>query len=242
MAAGRRFSRISPRLATAVAAALLIGSAPFAGATAPPAAAHADEPDPTFQQPGARPADSTTLVPADPKTAAKPAGAGPVKSGADDGEPKWPTHPEHRRTKAEAQELAHSSGKRVLVEDALAEDSTEYANPDGTTTVDLTSGPSRVRRGNGWADIDPTLVRRGHDYEAAAIVGSLRLSGGGSHDLLTLGRGANSFSIEWPTVLPEPRIDGAFATYPDVVPGVDLVIRALRYGYEQHLVLRERPA
>ncbi|HEU0130309.1 MAG TPA: DNRLRE domain-containing protein [Mycobacteriales bacterium] len=199
------------------------------------------DPDPSFLTPQARPASSVTH----PDAPAPAAATAPVPTGraaSDTGAPSWATHAETRRTRADAEVLARDSGQRVLVEDDLTERSTTFANPDGTTTVELTSGPTRVMRGNGWADVDPTLVRRGGRYAAAAIVGNLTVSGGGDRDLLTLGRGAHSVTLLWPEVLPEPHVSGATATYPEVRPGTDLVVRALRYGYEQSLVLHQRPA
>ena len=41
--------------------------------------------------------------------------------------------------------------------------------------------------------------------------------------------------------LPEPVLEGATATYPDVVPGGDLVVTATSTGFTHNVVLRERP-
>ncbi|MDQ1712818.1 MAG: hypothetical protein QOE45_2268 [Frankiaceae bacterium] len=245
MTVRRSQSHASVRLVTcaAVCGALVLTSAqPFAYALPRGTTGATDQPDPEFLPLGARPSSSVVHPVGDASTAAPSTTSPRGRVVPEESRLTWDTHPSWRRTKGEAATLARSSGQRVRVTEDLKADSTTFANPDGTTTLELTSGPSRVRRGDGWADIDPTLVRRGDRYEAAAIDGSLTLSAGGDRDLLTFGRGPHAVSLGWPTDLPEPRIAGATATYPDAAPGVDILVRALRYGYEQSLLLHERPA
>ncbi|HVF05077.1 MAG TPA: DNRLRE domain-containing protein [Frankiaceae bacterium] len=238
--ATRLFSR-----ASVVAVATVVGVAgvqPTALAEPPAPVRQSVHRDPDFLEPGRRPENSTITLPGNDRS---PARGRAEAAGTDDGGgngPRWDTHAESRRTKADAEDLARGSGKRVLVTGTLRADSTEYANPDGTTTLELTAGPKRVKRGDGWADIDPTLVRRGNRLAAAAIDGDLTLSAGGDGRLLTLGRGRHSFELGWDGTLPEPRVDGSTATYEGVLPDGDLVVRALRYGFEQSVVLHERPA
>jgi len=56
-------------------------------------------------------------------------------------------------------------------------------------------------------------------------------------------------TMKWPGALPEPVVEGAvdspsgqWAVYRDVQPGVDMRMMALRTGFEQHIVIKERPA
>src|SRR5206468_2201526 len=46
---------------------------------------------------------------------------------------------------------------------------------------------------------------------------------------------------QWTGPLPTPVLEGSKATYVDVQPGVDLVIQATLTGFEQFLVLKQRP-
>ncbi|WP_233225892.1 DNRLRE domain-containing protein [Amycolatopsis sp. CA-126428] len=50
--------------------------------------------------------------------------------------------------------------------------------------------------------------------------------------------------VEWlaPWTLPAPVLDGTKATYPDIQPGVDLVLHARRSGFEYDFVVKRRPA
>ena len=45
-------------------------------------------------------------------------------------------------------------------------------------------------------------------------------------------------SLAWPGKLGKPVLAGNRATYADVHPGVDLVVDALRTGYEQFLIIK----
>ncbi|MFI6478451.1 DNRLRE domain-containing protein [Nonomuraea sp. NPDC050663] len=147
---------------------------------------------------------------------------------------------------------ARLGGTRVEVESARTETTTTYANPDGTLTLETFAGPVRYRQDGAWKPVDITLTTtpdgqvapRGHR-------GRLRLGGGassrqrtaGGHtDLITLGEGEQQVTLQWKGTLPAPKLDGAKATYPGVLPGADLVVEATRTGAEQFLLLNQRPA
>ncbi len=49
-------------------------------------------------------------------------------------------------------------------------------------------------------------------------------------------------SLSWPTPLPKPAIDGDAATYPEVLPGVDLKLRADNDGFSQLLIVKSAQA
>ena len=126
---------------------------------------------------------------------------------------------------------AKSSGTAVSVPDETTETQTMIANPTGTVTVTSNVFPVRVRRGTGWAAIDPSL-RRAADgsYSPAATPAAVRLSGGGTGALATLGTGTSGLTLTWPGRLPAPTVSGATATYRDVLPGVDLALTTNEFG------------
>ncbi|MFF7249419.1 DNRLRE domain-containing protein [Embleya sp. NPDC008237] len=148
-------------------------------------------------------------------------------------------------------------GERVQVLDMLTEASTTWANPDGTLTTETSAGPVRFRRDGVWVDIDVAFARRPDGSVASkAHPGGLRLAGPGGgdraksfagsassqpQDLITIGAGVQAVALQWKGGLPEPKLDGAKATYPDALPGADLVVEATRTGFEQFLVLNKRP-
>lgn len=144
----------------------------------------------------------------------------------------------------QASKEAQATGQRVEVVAERAEDELVYANPDGSFTSEITAGPQRVERTDGsWADIDPTLVRRpdGSVGPRAAVV-DLSFSGGGSTDLVSLGDEGASMSLGWQGKLPAPTLAGPVATYADVLPGVDLKMRASSVGYSYVMVVKNAEA
>ncbi|GAA4009248.1 hypothetical protein GCM10022247_34200 [Allokutzneria multivorans] len=120
------------------------------------------------------------------------------------------------------------------------------ANPDGSHTWTEHLQPVRVRRGSGWVPVDLKLVKRsdGTIAPAAAPV-DLRFSAGGAGNrapLVVLGRDSREVGLSWRTELPAPVLDGSQAAYREVLPGVDLVVRAEVEGFRQVLVVKSAQA
>lgn len=145
---------------------------------------------------------------------------------------------------AAAQVTARLCGKRVGVSGATTETDLLFVNPDGTRTLEHRYRPVRVERDGAWRDADATLVRGadGSIAPAAATVG-LRVSPGGTDELVTVRDGARSVTVKSPLgKLPPVRLDGNVATYPEVLPGVDLRIVAEVDGFAEHLVVKNAAA
>ncbi|MFF1379985.1 FG-GAP-like repeat-containing protein [Streptomyces sp. NPDC058308] len=145
---------------------------------------------------------------------------------------------------ATASRQAARSGDRVEVVSRRTEYATVHANPDGTFTQDTSTVPVRTKVDGKLVDVDETLVKRSDGTLAprAASVG-VRFSGGGKKNpLATVVRDGRSMSVGWPGELPTPQVDRGTATYPDVLPGVDLKLRASVNGFQQVLVVRNADA
>ncbi|MFF3350863.1 LamG-like jellyroll fold domain-containing protein [Streptomyces sp. NPDC002779] len=109
----------------------------------------------------------------------------------------------------------------------------------------MNAAPVRARKGDGtWAPIDTTLVREADgSVQAKNTTADLTFSGGGSGaGLVTLEDEGHELQLGWPSALPEPRLDGATATYAGVLPDVDLQLTALSSGYTSVLVVRTAEA
>jgi Concanavalin A-like lectin/glucanases superfamily len=118
-----------------------------------------------------------------------------------------------------------------------------FVNPDGSWTLEQYAEPVRVRqRGGSWADIDTTLRRAGDRVRPAAALGDVSFSGGGTGELAELHTGHGRLALSWPGKLPAPTLDGDTATYAEVRPGVDLVLRATTDGFSHVLVVKNRDA
>jgi Concanavalin A-like lectin/glucanases superfamily len=118
------------------------------------------------------------------------------------------------------------------------------ARPDGTMTATVHARPQRVRKDGRWIGIDTTLVQRPDGTVGPrAVEVALAFSGGGAKTpMVRQGEPGRSIALSWPGRLPVPALSGATATYPEVLPGVDLVLRAEVDGYAQHLVVKSAQA
>ncbi|MGI5412700.1 LamG-like jellyroll fold domain-containing protein [Streptomyces chartreusis] len=146
---------------------------------------------------------------------------------------------------SQASALAAETGERVAVDSATTESAQVFANPDGTFTQEMNAAPVRAQKDNGaWAPIDTTLAREADGFVRAknTAAGLSFSGGGGGGGLVTLGDNGHELRLGWPTALPEPRLDGNTATYPDVLPDVDLKLTALSSGYTSVLVVKTAEA
>ncbi|MEV7628596.1 DNRLRE domain-containing protein [Actinoplanes sp. NPDC089786] len=140
---------------------------------------------------------------------------------------------------------ARTDGKPVKVESLTSPTTEVWAKPDGDLQAHISAGTVRMRRDGRWITIDPTLEARGDVVVPKAHPGDLVLAGerpAGDHELAAVGAGAERVAMHWTGKLPAPRLSGSEATYPEALPGVDLVVRASRTGFEQLLVVRDKAA
>lgn len=148
--------------------------------------------------------------------------------------------PQSEATQASGE--AARSGERVEVVGERSQDTTVYANPDGSTfTLEQSAVPVRVATSDGgWRTPDATLVRGADGMvapKAAAV--SMEFSGGGTDEPLAwIEKDGKSLALGWPGALPEPELDGASALYRNVLDGVDLKVTASTEGFRHVLVVR----
>jgi RHS repeat-associated protein len=137
---------------------------------------------------------------------------------------------------------AIQDGEPVEVEGARTEDSTTFANPDGTLSTEIHAGPIRVEENGEWLDVDTTLASDSTGVHPIAAAADIIFSKGGTGDLVTLSDEGKEVAYGWGGgSLPVPILSGNVATYKNVVPGIDLELEALPNGYLKRFVVRERP-
>ncbi|WP_339131987.1 LamG-like jellyroll fold domain-containing protein [Streptomyces sp. f51] len=154
-------------------------------------------------------------------------------------------HPSARRFNAteSASARAKATGKPVTVDQLTDSGTMVVANPNGTFTRTDSSMPQRTRQHGKWVPIDTKLVRRADGtWAPRATVTDVTFSGGGSGALVTLRDGGDRLGFSWPGTLPRPVISGDTATYPDVLPQVDLQLTADASGYSSILVIKSPKA
>ena len=165
-------------------------------------------------------------------------GGRPVLAG-----PAAPSCPGSVTDGAAASVVARACAKRVLVTGSLTATSAVYAEPSGAYSLEQNVVPVRVHRGSGWVPVDTTLTRRSDgSVQPAAVPDDLRLSGGGTGPLVRLSQSGRMVSMTWPAALPAPSLQGDTAVYAEVLPGVDLRVRATTGGFRHVLVIKNRQA
>ncbi|QKW19282.1 VCBS repeat-containing protein [Kitasatospora sp. NA04385] len=138
---------------------------------------------------------------------------------------------------------AERTGRPVEIPELLDEYDETLANPDGTFTRRSHVEPVRAKVDGAWRTPDATLRARPDGTLApAAPTFPIVFSGGGTAPLASLTREGHTLAIGWPTALPTPVVDGSTARYPEVLPGVDLEVRADVDGFSEQLVVKTRQA
>ncbi|MFJ1753009.1 hypothetical protein [Kitasatospora sp. NPDC088134] len=160
-----------------------------------------------------------------------PPAAGPTRATALD--------PAVAKAQRAAAAKARADKKPVVVDALTTENTQTIANPDGTFTLTQNAGPVRARKNNAWVPVDTVLTRRPDGtFVPGATDADLAFSGGGSGPLVTMTREGKTVQLTWPTALPTPTVKGDTATYPQVLPDVDLTVTAHADGFSQVLVVK----
>lgn len=99
---------------------------------------------------------------------------------------------------------------------------------DGRFQSEFSPGVVRVETGSGWGAVEESLAPGGGGWSPSRIGADVRFSGGGERTAVSMATDGVVSRLVWdgPDVLPVPVVDGAVATYRDLLPGVDLMLRA----------------
>ncbi|MFE0642726.1 FG-GAP-like repeat-containing protein [Streptomyces sp. NPDC058877] len=138
-----------------------------------------------------------------------------------------------------ALEQAAATGQPYELVSARTESTDTWALPDGMWSVKRYGTPVRLLQDGAWVPTDPTLVftTSGTVTPKASTVDVI-FSGGGTGPLLTGVKDGRSLSLTWPKPLPTPTLAENVATYAEVLPGVDLQLKAEIEGFSQLLVVK----
>ncbi|MEV6357262.1 hypothetical protein [Streptomyces hydrogenans] len=133
---------------------------------------------------------------------------------------------------------AARTGKAIEILDRREESTEFFANPDGSTTRRSYGFPKWTRYDGMWRLADATIARQSDgSVGPVAPTFPITFSSGGDQPLATMVKRGRKLALTWPTALPEPVLDGYTATYPSVLPDVDLKLTAEVDGFAQHLVI-----
>lgn len=138
---------------------------------------------------------------------------------------------------------AKETGQPYELVKARTQSSDTWAMPTGKWSVKRYGTPVRVRRGGAWVATDPTLQFTANGTVASkAVAGSVTFSGGGTGPFLSGVKDGRTFSLTWPKALPKPTLAGNVATYANVLPDVDLQLKAEVEGFSQLLIVKTAAA
>ncbi len=144
-------------------------------------------------------------------------------------------------TEQQALAAARKTGRQTEVVGLRGERREIFAKPDGTFTAREYTEPVRTVQDGTWVKVDPTLVKRadGTWGPKAATVDLTFSAGQAGRPFVTMRKAGREFALSWPYgKLPAPRVDGDTATYAEVLPGVDLAVRAETDGFGHLLVVK----
>ncbi|MFI9747583.1 FG-GAP-like repeat-containing protein [Streptomyces sp. NPDC052494] len=160
-----------------------------------------------------------------------------------------------------AQAEASATGKPVEVTALRSATNTTMALPNGSFELTARTRPVRAKVRGVWKDIDTTLVRARAGWTAKAVnnpavfsagtpgrtsrsLSRARLDAEGASmtPLATLDTAGHRVTLSWPGPLPEPVVKGPRALYPEVLPGVDLLLTARDSGFSHVLVVKTAAA
>ncbi|MHA4819610.1 LamG domain-containing protein [Streptomyces aculeolatus] len=146
-------------------------------------------------------------------------------------------------TEEQAVARAERTGEPVEIASLRGESSDVFATPDGNLEAREYLRPVRTRVGGEWKAIDTQLAPAdgGMVAPGATTVG-MEFSGGGTAPLVRMSRAGRELSLSWPGELPQPRLEGDAAVYPEVLPGVDLRMGVQADGFTQLLVVKSAEA
>jgi len=174
-----------------------------------------------------------TSLPAPALAAPSRALAGrPVSAG-----PKW-------LSAAQAQARAQATGKPVVASALTTPNSETTARPGGEFTLTQTLLPVRAYQAGAWRALNPDLhLNANRTVSPAVTTAGLVLSGGGSAPLAVMTSHGRSMTLWWPRPLSAPALSGATATYPNVLPGVNLAVTVSpQGGFSDVLVIKDAAA
>lgn len=155
-----------------------------------------------------------------------------------------PPCPAERPDEAAALATARLCGAEVKIAGLTNETDEAWGRPDGSVRWEHRYRPVRVQRDGAWMQVNTDLEHRADGSVGPKVAATdVSFSGGGDDPMVSIGRDGRELRLDSPLgSLPEPVLTGDVATYPDVLPGVDLRLRADVDGFSQVFVIKSRDA
>jgi len=135
--------------------------------------------------------------------------------------------------------VARECGHEVEVIEGRTEWNTVWAQPDGNMRLDVSTTAVRTQVGGDWAEIDTTVVAGEGGLEVTSPVAEIVFSDGSDGEpLARMVSEGHEITMDAPFELTDPQVLGDSVMYPEVLPGVDLVVSVNADGTGFSEVLR----
>ncbi|MFE7189899.1 ricin-type beta-trefoil lectin domain protein [Kitasatospora sp. NPDC057541] len=121
-------------------------------------------------------------------------------------------------------------------------DTTLVQTPDGKVAPKAHPGGLVLAGGEAGVTVGDSAPGTGALAKGASAAAGAPESGPAERELVKIGTGGQQVGFGWLGRLPKPKLEGSQATYVDARPGVDLVLKATRTGFEQFLIVKDRSA
>lgn len=171
---------------------------------------------------------------------------GPHRAVAGNARPARPvTLTPDERAESAAMKQSIKTGKPVLVAAETTPTVAVKVHPNGLMSMTSNVYPVRVKVHGTWKPINPRLRKTAAGAWSPALASvPVTFSGGGSGSPLVqvTGPRGQTVSMYWPGTLPRPVISGSVAEYKNVLPGVNLRMKATGTGYQETLIVRDAAA
>jgi hypothetical protein len=143
-----------------------------------------------------------------------------------------------------AMQVAKKFGHSVVVDALTTVTNQTEAMPDGTMKLEASAVPVRTKVNGTWTALDLNLTADGGFVVPKASAQQIEFSAGGSGPLARVQDGTGKWVEEASPFgsLPTPTVNGAVATYSEVLPGVDLRLTATATGMSEVLVVKSASA
>jgi Concanavalin A-like lectin/glucanases superfamily len=155
-----------------------------------------------------------------------------------------PTGSEQNAMQAAAA-TAQSTGKPVVVSALTSPQQQITAQPGGGFSMVSNPQPVRALQHGAWVPVNLGLKHTSSNTLTPTVTayGTVSFSAGGNAPLVTSRYNGVTMTVTWPTPLPAPTVNGTTATYPSVLPAVDLVVAATPTGgFADTLVVKSAAA
>lgn len=130
-----------------------------------------------------------------------------------------------------------------VVDELTDEYNLTIANGDGTYTLTSSREAQRVERDGDWVNVDTSISEDADGrLSTVATLADMSFSAGGDGPLAVTSIDGKELAFSLPFTLPTPSVDGDTLTYPDVLPDVDLVVRATAEAFSEVLVVKTAEA